>query len=561
MFLHALTLALLATSALAAQTPQQEPVELLLVNGRIVTLDEKRPVAEALASRNGRIVALGKDADLRKLAGEGTRVVDLQGALAIPGFIEGHAHFLGIGDARVQLDLMSVSSWEEIVRLVAAAAKRAAPGELIRGRGWHQEKWTRLPEGSISGLPTHASLSAVTPSNPVVLVHASGHASFANAMAMELAGVNASTPDPEGGELERDAQGNPTGMFRETAAGLLHKAYESARPTSVRRLAQLADQEVLAKGITSFQDAGSSFDSIDIFKDMAGKGELGVRLWVMIRSSNASLAERIADYDIQGHGNGHLTVRSIKRSMDGALGSHGAWLLEPYSDSKQSSGLNTASMESVNETARIAAEHGFQLCVHAIGDRANREVLDLFERTFAKNEQRTDWRWRVEHAQHLHADDVPRFARLGVIASMQGVHCTSDGPWVASRLGEDRAREGAYVWRKLLDAGAVVSNGTDAPVEDVDPLASYYSTVTRQSHDGSVFFEEQAMTRMEALRSYTESCAYAAFQEEDKGTLEIGKYADVTVLSKNILQIDAEEILNTKVLYTIVGGRVLYEKR
>jgi len=554
---------ILALALLTALVPAvaQEPAELVLVNGRIVTLAEGQPVVQALAARGGRIVALGEDAAIRALAGEDTRVVDLQGALAIPGFIEGHAHFLGIGDARVQLDLMSVSSWEEIVALVAAAAKKATPGELIRGRGWHQEKWSSLPAGSIAGLPTHASLSAVSPNNPVVLVHASGHASFANAKAMEIAGVDAATANPEGGEIERDAAGAPTGMFRETAARLLGKVYESARPTSKKRLAQLADQEVLSKGITSFQDAGSSFDSIDVFKDMALEGELGVRLWVMIRDSNERLAERIADYDIEDLGDGHLTVRAVKRSLDGALGSHGAWLLEPYSDSTESSGLNTASIESVTETARIAAEHGFQLCVHAIGDRANREVLDLFERTFAKDEERTDWRWRVEHAQHLHADDVPRFARLGVIASMQGVHCTSDGPWVASRLGESRAREGAYVWRKLLDAGAVVSNGTDAPVEDVDPIASFYSTVTRQSGDGSVFFEEQRMTRMEALRSYTQSCAYAAFQEKDKGTLEVGKYADVTVLSKDILQVPVDEIRSAKVLYTIVGGRVLYEKR
>jgi predicted amidohydrolase YtcJ len=280
----------------------------------------------------------------------------------------------------------------------------------------------------------------------------------------------------------------------------------------------------------------------------------------MLRTGNAALAENAADYKMIGYGNNHLTVRAIKRSIDGALGPHGAWLLEPYEDLPTSSGLNTSTVESVEATAHIAMENGFQLCVHAIGDRANREVLDIYERTFDANPGQTGLRWRIEHSQHLHPDDIPRFGEMGVIASMEGIHATSDAVYVLERLGEQRAEEGAYVWQKLMQSGAVVTNGTDAPVEDVDPISSYYATVSRRIVDGTVFFPEQRMSRMEALESYTISGAYAAFEEDIKGTLTPGKLADVTVLSQDILTIPEEDIPSTEVVYTIVGGRVQYSR-
>jgi predicted amidohydrolase YtcJ len=317
---------------------------------------------------------------------------------------------------------------------------------------------------------------------------------------------------------------------------------------------------VLAKGVTSFHDAGSDFETVDLLREMADDGALGVRLYVMIRTSNDELAEKLADYPLVGYADHHLTVRALKRSIDGALGPHGAWLLEPYSDMPESRGLNTATVESVTETARLAMLHDFQLNVHAIGDRANRETLDIFERAFRDDPPEADRRWRVEHAQHLHPDDIPRFADLGVIASMEGIHATSDAPWVVPRLGEQRAREGAYVWRTLMESGAVVTNGTDAPVEDVDPLASFYATVTRKTKDGTAFYPEQRLTRAEALQTYTINGAYAAFEENIKGTLTPGKLADITVLSKDILTVPEEEILTTDVVYTIVGGEVRYRR-
>jgi predicted amidohydrolase YtcJ len=323
---------------------------------------------------------------------------------------------------------------------------------------------------------------------------------------------------------------------------------------------KLADEECVSKGITSFQDAGSALETIDIFHDMAVKGELRTRLYVMISEPNARLARRLPEYRMIGVGDNHLTVRSIKCSIDGALGSRGAWLLEPYSDDPSSRGLATLDVDYLKETARLAAQHDFQLCIHAIGDRANREVLDLYEGAFGTREHLARRRWRIEHAQHLHPDDIPRFGELGVIASMQGIHCTSDAPWVVPRLGEERSREGAYVWRSLIDSGALVSNGTDAPVEDVDPIASYYASVTRRPAQGEAFNPEQAMSRIEALKSYTINAATAAFEENLKGTLTPRKLADLVVLSQDITSVPAGEILATEILFTIIGGEIAYQR-
>ena len=540
--------------------PGLEPADLVLRDGKIVTVDDANPEAQALAVRGDEIIAVGTNDEVAAYIGEMTQVIELDGQLAIPGFIEGHGHFLGVGNAQMQLRLMDTQNWEEVVSMVAAAVEQAQPGQLIRGRGWHQEKWDPLPEPNVEGFPLHDRLSEVSPDNPVLLTHASGHATFANARAMEMSGITRDTPNPDGGEILRDSRNNPIGVFRETASRLLNAASADAAPPDPRRQAELAVAEALSKGVTSFQDAGSSFETVDLLKSMVDDGSLGIRLWVMLRESNEALAARGADYRMVGYGNNHLTVRAIKRSMDGALGSRGAWLLEPYSDSPESTGLNTTTPESISNTAAWAITNDFQLCVHAIGDRANRETLDIFQRAFEANPDKSDLRWRDEHTQHLHPDDIPRFAELGVIASMQGVHCTSDAPYVVARLGEQRAEQGAYVWKTLLETGAVVSNGTDAPVEDVSPLASYYATVSRKLADGSVFYPDQRLSRLEALQTYTINSAFAAFEEDIKGSLSIGKLADITVLSKDVMTISEDEIPSTEVVYTIVGGKVLYSQ-
>ncbi len=550
--------ALTASLVLSAACSDAESADLVLRNGNIVTVDDANPEAQALAVRDGRILAVGTDVEIDAYVGSATQVIDLEGKTAIPGFIEGHAHFTGVGNAKLQLDLMDVTNWDEIVAMVEAAAAAAQPGELIRGRGWHQEKWDRMPDPNVDGLPFHQALSAVSPDNPVLLTHASGHATYANAKAMELSGIDGNTADPAGGEIVRDARGAPIGAFRETAARLLAPARRGATPADPRRVIELAQEEAIRKGITSFQDAGSSFTTIDLFREMAEDGSLKIRLWVMVREPVTALMEKLAEYRMIGVGNDRLTVRAIKTGIDGALGSHGAWLLEPYDDLPESAGLNTSDLENVAAMAELAMEHDYQFAVHAIGDRGNRETLDMFQWAFENNPDKTDLRWRVEHAQHLHPDDIPRFGDMQVIASMQGVHATSDGPWIEERLGAERVEWGAYVWKDLMDAGAIIANGTDAPVENVDPIASYYSTVSRRMNNGRVLNGEQRMSRMEALRSYTINNAFAAFEEDIKGSLTLGKLADITVLSQDILTIDEDEIPNTQIVYTIIGGEVMY---
>jgi predicted amidohydrolase YtcJ len=549
-----------------AARAQQQPVDLILINGRIVTADDGRPEAEAIAVRGDVIAAVGTTAEIRAMAGPSTRVIDLEGQLAIPGFIEGHGHFTGLGNGLMNLNLMPTKSWDEIVTMVATAVETAKPGQWIIGRGWHQEKWTSVPNPNVEGFPTHESLSRVSPNNPVVLTHASGHASFVNAKAMELSGITSATPNPAGGDLIRDGKGNPTGLLRETASRLVKQGAGEPRPTPEEQRAralrgvELATREALSKGVTSFQDAGSGFDTVDMLKALVDENKLGLRLYVMLRIPNEALAQRIRDYRLVNYGDKRLTVRSIKVSIDGALGPRGAWLLEPYTDKPGDTGHNTTSLESARRTAQIAIENDFQLNIHAIGDRANREVLNIYEEAFkAAGTDGKDLRWRVEHAQHIHPADIPRFGQLGVIASMQGIHCTSDAPYVPQRLGEERSRTGAYVWQSLMKSGALVTNGTDVPVEDIDPIESFYASVTRRLEDGSVFYPEQRMTRLEALKSYTINNAIAAFEEDIKGSLTPGKLADITVLSKDIMMVPDDQIREAKVVYTIVGGKIAYE--
>lgn len=569
--LTAVVVASVFGAGLAGQAPQVAPADLVLRNGRVVTVDTAKPEGQAMAVTGGKVTFVGSNAEIARYVGPRTEVIDLAGALAIPGLIEGHGHFLGIGEGKLGLELMPTKSWDEIVAMVGEAAKKARPGQWIVGRGWHQEKWTKTPSPNVEGFPLHASLDAVSPNNPVILTHASGHASFANGLALKLSNVTKDTPNPNGGEILRDKDGNPTGLLRERASGLIRRGAGEPAPTPEesaarnRRVIELADQEVAAKGITSFHDAGTGFGTVDRYKAAIEQGALNTRMYVMVDGSPATLAANLDKYKMIGALDNHLTVRSIKVHFDGALGSRGAWLLEPYADKPDSSGLNTAPVPDLEATAKLAIEHGYQLNTHAIGDKANRVSLDVYEAAF-KNAGKDvaamkAARWRIEHAQHISAADIPRFGAMGVIASMQTVHCTSDALYVLARLGPKRAEEGAYVWQKLMKSGAIINNGTDAPVEDVDPIPNYYAAVTRKTATGMVFYGDQKMTRMEALKSYTINNAIASFQEATLGSLTPGKLADITVLSKDITTVPDEDIKNAKVLYTIVGGKVVYKAK
>jgi predicted amidohydrolase YtcJ len=537
------------------------------INGIVYTVDETNPKSEAVAVKNGLILAVGTTEEIQAFVGKETEIIDLQGKTMTPGFIESHAHLMGIGYNKLEIDLMYVQTYDELIEKVAEAAAKAEPGEWITGRGWHQDKWLKMPDNTVKGFQTHDQLSAVTPDNPVFLAHASGHASFVNQKAMEMAGITplgSENPrqEVEGGEVLRDELGNPTGVLVETASGLVRKLIPEDTPERREKALELALQELAEKGITSFHDAGSGQDVIDLVEQFKKEGKLTARMYIMLTSRNPQLIEDWYKKGPKIDPDHMVTVRSIKLNMDGALGPWGAWLLEDYEDKPGHTGHETMPISRVSEVSEKGLELGFQICSHAIGDRTNREVLDRYEAAFAKFPEVTDHRFRIEHAQHLHPDDISRFGKMGVIAAIQAIHLSSDRPWAIGRLGAKRIKDGAYVWQKLLQSGAVISNGTDAPVEPLDPIPSFYASVTRKTlkmlPEGG-FEPDQKMTQEQALKSYTLDGAYAEFEENYKGSIEVGKAADFTVFDKNIMEIPENEILDSKVKITVVGGKIVYQ--
>lgn len=554
----------------AAAMPDVAPADLVLRGGVVATVDPAIGNVEAIAVNGYQITAVGSNDEISAYIGTGTEVIELNGRFAMPGFIEGHGHYMGLGRSKQILDLRNVANWGEIVSMVSGAVDKAQPGEWIFGRGWHQDKWDSVPDDAVDGVPRNDSLNAVSPNNPVSLGHASGHAGFFNNAALAAAGIDDDTPDPAGGTIVRTPDGRATGLMRETAQRLLNEAigvYQGRlTPEEMeqvdRERVMLAADEALRHGITSFQDAGTSLEGIDFFRKLEEEGNLPVRLYVMVRRvSNEVMDQVLPQYKMLPEGNDFLTVRSIKRQIDGALGAHGALLLEPYSDLLSTSGLMLETVEDIERTAEIAVKHGFQVNTHAIGDRGVRDVLDLYERAWATMEtDGKDLRWRIEHSQHIDPVDVPRFGGLGVIAAVQAIHGSSDGPWIPSRLGDERAKSTSQPWRDLFNTGAIVTNGTDVPVEPIDAIASYYASVSRMMVNGEKFYPEHAMTREEALQTYTFNNAYAAFEEDIKGSLTPGKYADITVLSQDLLTVEEDKIPDTTVEFTIVGGEVKYKR-
>jgi predicted amidohydrolase YtcJ len=535
----------------------------IIHNGTIYTVDPSRPLAGAVATKAGKILFVGSMEEAGSFRGNQTKMIDLQGSTMTPGFIEGHAHFMGVGQSKLSLDLMPTTSYEELIQLVAAKVQTVESGEWITGRGWHQDKWDSISAPIVQGFPTHHALSAVSPDNPVFLKHASGHAALANARAMEIAGISAKTEADEGGEVFRDQFGEPTGIFNETAQGMISRHIPENDDKTMQRAFDMAIKTCLENGITGFHDAGSGPSVIDLYKKNLQSGKMRIRLYVMLDGSNQSLlSSYFATGPEIGLGDDFLTIRAIKLYGDGALGSRGAWLLDDYEDMPGEYGHSTTPIAHISEVCKEAVGHGFQVCTHAIGDRANHEVLNVYEEALpGSTDQPNALRFRIEHAQHLHPNDIPRFADLGVIPAMQAIHMSSDRPWAIDRLGEQRIVDGAYVWQDLLQSGARIVNGTDAPVEPIDPVACFFASVTRQTLEGQPpggFEPRQKMTREQALKSYTLDAAFGAFEERIKGSIEVGKYADFTVFSRDIMKVPEEEILQTRVLMTIVNGEAAY---
>ena len=544
--------------------------DLVLTGGTVATVDQVMSIAEGIAIRGSRIVAIGPASEISRFVGPTTAVIDLEGKFVMPGFIEGHGHFMSLGRSLQILDLSEAEDWDEIVSQTALAVDSLEPGQWLYGRGWHQDKWKNLPEKMVDGVPTNERLNEIAPENPIIFGHASGHASFVNDYALELAEINRFTPDPSGGEIIRDSAGRATGLLRETAQRIVRRVSEESQSkiSEELKLSQMIDQVRLAgemalrNGVTTFHDAGTDLATIKFLKRLEAEGKLPLRLYVMIRGVNdAEFFGNLKGSLALPEPDDFLVVRSIKTQLDGALGAHGAWLLEPYEDLNSSEGLVLQTLSDIESIADAAIENGYQLNTHAIGDRANREILDLYERVFKKNSSTgEEFRFRVEHAQHVHPSDVPRFGALGVIASVQGIHCVSDGPWIPSRLGEMRTRRTSYPWRDLIDSGALIANGTDVPVEKISPLASFTASVTRTMNNGELFYPAQKMSRSEAIKSYTINNAFAAFEEFEKGSLEVGKLADIAILSDNILEISDERLPTVKVDMTILGGRIVYSR-
>lgn len=533
-----------------------QPADLVLRNGKIATVNESFDFAEAVAVRGDTIIAVGDDTEIEKYIGPDTKTIDLDGKLVVPGLIDAHAHMLGYGTSLTELDFRGTTSFSQIVDMVAEKAKKTRPGEWITGNSWDQNDWENVK------LPSHETLSQAVPDKPVWLTRVDGHAAIANRKALEIAGITNQTKNPEGGEIIRDSSGKATGVFVDNAMFLVSQYIPDPSSEQIREALAQAARKCCAAGLTEVHDAGVSPTIIEHYKYLIDNNELVIRINAMLHPPGSDdIAGYMKDHKLVGYGNNFLTVRSMKLFMDGALGSSGAALFKPYSDRPGYSGLLTTTYEQVLQISRAALETGFQVCTHAIGDRGNRLVLDAYEQAL-KERPTNDHRFRIEHAQVVTLEDIPRFAALGILPSMQPTHATSDMYWAEDRVGPERIK-GAYAWQKFLRNGCIIPCGSDFPVEEINPMLGFYAAITRKDPKGwpeGGWYPEECMTREQVLRGFTIWAAYAAFQENILGSIEPGKLADMVVLSKDILTVAPEEILSTVPLYTIIGGKIQYSR-
>lgn len=549
-----LTLISVTALLLSCAQPQQKEADLVLHNGVIYTVDNNFSVVEAIAILNDKIVATGSDADLKVYIDSAKEKIDLGGKAVYPGLIDAHAHITGYAQNLDKIDFMDTTSAEQIAAMVAEKAKTLKPGEWITGRGWDQNDWP------IKEFPTYQILSEAAPDNPVVLTRVDGHANWANAKAMEIAGVDKSTADPSGGEIIRDNNGNPTGVFIDNAETLITRHVPDMAPERTRELLKKAIANCNAAGLTGVHDMGGGPANVEMMKSLIDEDAFPFRVFFNYSTGLKNL-DQILAAGIINHGDYKLVAGSIKAFCDGALGSRGAAMLEPYSDRPDSTGLIVDDEDRLAEFATKALENGFQMSVHAIGDKANRMTLNAYERAI-KATGKTGARLRIEHSQILAPEDIPRFKELEVLPSMQPTHCTSDMPWAIDRVGEERAK-GAYAWRSLLETGVIIPCGSDFPVEKIEPLRGFYSAVTRKHEDGQPengYFPDQVMTRQEALKGFTIWAAYSGFMENVVGSLEVGKKADLIIMDRDIMKVPEEKILGSVVLKTFVDGKLVYSK-
>jgi predicted amidohydrolase YtcJ len=553
---------LIAVCCAALGTLNAEPAETVFINGNIHTVNDRQPHAEAIAVKGGRIVFVGSNAEAAKYRTEAVRIVDLQGRTVVPGMTDAHCHIFGIGAREMNLNLEGTTSLEDFLTKVKDRVQQTPPGHWVTGRGWIETFWK--PQI----FPTSMDLDRVSPDNPVFLTRADGHGVVVNSAALKIAGINKETPNPFGGEILRDKKsGEPNGMLLDNAQELVAK--NIPKPTEAEREQALLlgiDREIKL-GWCEIQNAGSYYDDVDLIRKAFDAGKAKIRVFNCVYGPGQDADRFLSEGSTINAYDHHFTQRTIKVVLDGALGSRGAALLKPYSDAPDTSGFLREKESDLAPMFEQALERGVQVETHAIGDRTNRIILDLYERALKSvpPEQRKirEPRWRVEHAQILSPQDIPRFAKLGVIPSMQPSHAISDLFFAPSRLGKERLA-GAYAWQSLIKSGVIIPGGSDAPVERGEPMIEFYAAVARKSvkgFTGEGWHPEQAVSREQALKMFTAWPAYAAFEEKDKGSIEVGELADLTVLSKDIMKIPAPEILTTICTMTVIGGEIVFEKQ
>jgi hypothetical protein len=557
----ALLLAALNDRAASWQKQKSEPeADIVFKNGNIYTGADDKPKAEAVAAKYGKIVFVGSNADAKKYEGKGVKVVDLKGATVVPGLVDSHYHFSGVGFREMNLNLEGTTSLEDFLAKVKARVDKTKPGEWVTGRGWIETFW-KPPV-----FPTRSDLDKIAPNNPVYLTRADGHGAVANSAALKIAGIDKDTENPFGGEVMKDKQtGEPNGMLLDRAQPLVARHLPSSTDADIEQALILADKRSLSLGWTQIHDAGVSWAQVEVMRKLLGEKKLRIRLYEAIRGPGADAQRLLRDGPQVGLYDGRLTIRTIKVSIDGALGSKGAALLEPYAD-HDTAGFLTQKEEDVLPMLQDALRKGVQVEVHAIGDRANRTILDWYEKAFdetpmIERQDRSDPRWRIEHAQIVHPDDIPRFAKLKIIPSMQPSHAIGDLHFAPSRVGVKRL-EGAYAWQSFLKQGSKIAGGSDAPVERGEPMIEFYAAVARKDQkgfSGEGWHPEQAVTREQALKMFTIWPAFAAFEEKSRGSIEVGKFADLTALSADIMKIPEMEILKTRCLVTVINGEVVWE--
>ncbi|OLD66639.1 MAG: hypothetical protein AUI52_03240 [Acidobacteria bacterium 13_1_40CM_2_68_10] len=530
--------------------------DLILTNGAVVTEDPARPGARAVAVRGDTIAAVGTDDDIVKLAGPKTRRIDLRGAMVVPGLIDAHGHVRSFGEELANLDLHGVASIEEVARRVRERDAVLPPGAWITGHGWDQNLWPGKK------FPDHRPLTEAAPGRPVWLRRVDGHASWANRKAMEVAGVTRRTPEPSGGKIERDARGDPTGVFVDNAQDLVKKARPAPTREQIKEWLRLSLQRLAAGGLTEIHDASVDPEDVDAYRELADEGNLPLRVYLMWNGIGKALIEPLVERPIFVNYRNRLTLRAVKLMVDGAMGSRGAVFQEDYSDDKGNRGLFVTEPDELERRAELAMRKGYQVCTHAIGDRGIRLTIDAYEKALAAVKP-TDPRPRIEHLQCVTPEDVARLKPLGIIASMQPSHATSDMYWAEDRVGPERGK-GLYAWRWVLDSGVIIAAGSDFPVDPEKPLIGLHSAVTRQdlkNWPAGGWHPDQKMSFEEALRAYTRGAAYAAYEEDHKGRIAPGYWADLTVIGKDLREIPPEEIPNAGIDFTIVGGSVVYERR